>query len=359
MVTVRKLSLVLLLSTLFALPRPFGLPRAEGQDTRTAKLIEGAKKEKEVVVWHIDDIEDELVKAFETKYPFLKVKLWRDRGATMATKALEEAKAGVYSPDLCLFDDINLEWLMDAKLLLNYDWPNTKGWVNQPAHNFYRGIVASPKVPIFNSKVIPKDQWPKGWDDLKDPRWEGKTLASSSGTDTALYTAFTWRKNDQELNWERSFGYWRDVLKATKPRVVRGLSGPIEMLASGAASIMIWNTANGALRAIWKKAPIRMLPIKHLIAGNNSLAVMKNAPHPNASMLFADFLTSKDGLIPYAESRGTAVNAPALEKFARANRDLKEMGLTFEVLPYRFMKDENIEKATGFWLKELGVKAGQ
>jgi hypothetical protein len=35
------------------------------------------------------------------------------------------------------------------------------------------------------------------------------------------------------------------------------------------------------------------------------------------------------------------------------------MGLTFEVLPYRFMKDENIEKATGFWLKELGVKAGQ
>ena len=64
---------------------------------------------------------------------------------------------------------------------------------------------------------------------------------------------------------------------------------------------------------------------------------MKNAPHPSAAILFADFLTSKDGLIPYAESRGTAVNAPALEKFARANKDLKEMGLTFEVLPYRFM----------------------
>ena len=102
-----------------------------------------------------------------------------------------------------------------------------------------------------------------------------------------------------------------------------------------------------------------MLPIKHLIAGNNSLAIMKNAPHPNAAILFADFLTSKDGLIPYADSRGTAVNAPAFENSARANRDLKEMGLTFEVLPYRFMKDENIEKATGFWLKELGVKGGQ
>jgi hypothetical protein len=66
MVTVRKLPLVLLLLTLFALPRPFGLPQAEGQDKITAKLIEGAKKEKEVVVWHIDDIEDDIVKAFET-----------------------------------------------------------------------------------------------------------------------------------------------------------------------------------------------------------------------------------------------------------------------------------------------------
>ena len=102
-----------------------------------------------------------------------------------------------------------------------------------------------------------------------------------------------------------------------------------------------------------------MLPVKRLIAGNNSLAVMKNAPHPNAATLFADFLTSRDGLIPYADSRGTPVNAPALEEVARANKDMKEMGLTFEVLPYRFMKDDNIKKATGFWLKELGVKGGR
>src|SRR4030095_12013900 len=134
MVTIRKLLLVLLSLTFFVLPEPFGLLQAEGQEKRTLKLIEGAKKEKEVVVWHIDDIDDDIVNAFETKYLFLKVKLLRARGATMQTKALEEAKAGVYSPDLCLFDDINLEWMMDAKLLLNYDWPNTKCRGKQHAH---------------------------------------------------------------------------------------------------------------------------------------------------------------------------------------------------------------------------------
>ena len=62
MVTLRKLLFVSLSLTLFALPRPFGLPQAEGQDKRTAKLIEGSKKEKEVVVWHIDDIDDDVVR---------------------------------------------------------------------------------------------------------------------------------------------------------------------------------------------------------------------------------------------------------------------------------------------------------
>ena len=47
MVTIRKLLLVLLSLTFFVLPEPFGLLQAEGQEKRTLKLIEGAKKEKE------------------------------------------------------------------------------------------------------------------------------------------------------------------------------------------------------------------------------------------------------------------------------------------------------------------------
>src|SRR5262245_6039567 len=174
MVTVRRLLLVLLSLTFFVSPEPFGLLQAEGQDKRTAKLIESAKKEKEVVVWHIDDIEDDIVKIFETKYPFLKVKLWRDRGATMATKALEEAKAGVYSPDLCLFDDINLEWLMDAKLLLNYDWPNTKGWVNQPAHNFIEALWLHPKCRFSIARLFRKTSGPRAGTILRILDGKGK-----------------------------------------------------------------------------------------------------------------------------------------------------------------------------------------
>ena len=95
MVTIRKLLLVLLSLTFFVSPGPFGQAGARQENIKADR---GREKEKEVVVWHIDDIDDDIVKAFETKYPFLKVKLWRDRGATMATKALEEAKAGVFPP---------------------------------------------------------------------------------------------------------------------------------------------------------------------------------------------------------------------------------------------------------------------
>ncbi len=58
-------------------------------------LIEGAKKEGEVVVWvHTMANPNQVIKPFEKKYPFLKVKFWDSRSATMIARMIEEAKAG-------------------------------------------------------------------------------------------------------------------------------------------------------------------------------------------------------------------------------------------------------------------------
>jgi len=329
---------------------------AETRADKTKRLIEGAKKEGEVVIWHIAPLTKNVLKPFKKKYPFLTVKDWRHRGPEGSTKAIEEAKAGMHNHDLTILGPTNMAWLLRANLLAEYDWPNTKGWVNQPDHNFFRSIVASAKVPVFNTSIIPKAEWPRTWEDLKDPKWRGKTIASSSGEDTALYTAYLWRKNDRELNWERSFKYWSEVIKATKPKIARGFGGPTELVATGVKSIMIWTLANSAQRAIWKGAPIKLLPVKHLVAGNNPFAIMKRAPHPNAARLFADYLTSKEGLLLYADSRAVLVNSPELRNFTRGNKHLAELGFTFDVFPQWVVTDENIQKAASFWISELGIK---
>src|SRR3990172_1399623 len=52
-------------------------PAAPGADlTREQKLIEGAKKEGELVMWVNSWTPGPVEKAFEAKYPFLKMKVW-------------------------------------------------------------------------------------------------------------------------------------------------------------------------------------------------------------------------------------------------------------------------------------------
>ena len=56
------------------------------------KLIEGAKKEGEVVIWS-HTWEKGVSEQFEKKYPFLKVKVWDGRNETVVNKLITEAKA--------------------------------------------------------------------------------------------------------------------------------------------------------------------------------------------------------------------------------------------------------------------------
>ena len=80
-------------------------------------LIEGAKKEGEVVVWvHTMSNPNQVLDPFKKKYPFLKVKLWDSRSATMIARMIEEAKAGRYSPDVVTFGSRNWPELLEATM---------------------------------------------------------------------------------------------------------------------------------------------------------------------------------------------------------------------------------------------------
>ena len=346
----------ILILTLAWLAGAGGLTARDAMADQSADLIDAAKQEKEVVVWHNGPLGSEMLDPFEAKYPFIKVKTWRASSSPIIAKATEEAKMGRHSVDVILFGRIYMRYLLKAGLLDEYSWPNTKGWIAQPDHNLYRAFVQSGMIPVFNAKVIPKDEWPRTWDDLKDPKWKGRALASSSGSDAPLRTAYLWRKNEGELNWDRSLKFWSDVIRTTKPKVGRAFAGPTEQLASGSSAIMIWNTTNTTLRAIQKGAPLRMLPVKRMVTTPAVIAIFKHAPHPNAARLFADFLTSREGVILYANAREVIPVSPELAKFSTAMKQLEERGIDVESLPDELDTDENVRKANKLWLSELGIK---
>ena len=128
--------------------------RAETMAERHERLVEGAKKEGQVVFWHIGPVrKKEVIGAFRKKYPFLKLKLWRHRGAEGTTKAIAEAKAGITSLDVYLAADIEVAAVQRAGIMATYDFPNTKDGSISPTTISIVGSSSRPRL-LFSTPEL-------------------------------------------------------------------------------------------------------------------------------------------------------------------------------------------------------------
>src|ERR1700724_1460890 len=92
---------------------------------REPVLYAGAKTEGKII-WYTSlagDSYKEMVKAFETKYPGVKVESFRAAGADLVTRLEEEAKARRNIADTIETTEGSLIFLRDEKLLRPYDSP--------------------------------------------------------------------------------------------------------------------------------------------------------------------------------------------------------------------------------------------
>ena len=347
------------LLSLFASVLAFTLVLSVGtaaERTDQQKLIEGAKKEGEVAIW-THTWEKGVSEDFEKKYPFLKVKVWDGRNETVVNRIITEAQAGRHSADVVILIDRGLIALKASGFLREHNWPErVKAWPHQTEHNYWAYFNASAFLPIYNPNLVSPNEVPKSWEDLKNPKWKGKAIITVSGAQAPLLFAYLWRKPNGDLNWEKTFSFWKEVVEATEPSTSRGFNQPTELVSSGEYQLLLYNALNTALEYMAEGAKINLVPVGKLIASGLGVAMPKTVPHPNASQLFIDFLTSPEGLLRYTDLHYTIVLDPEVAKKAKSNRIMSELGITAELIPDRYITDENLKKATGAWLSTLGVK---
>ncbi|MCH6545438.1 MAG: extracellular solute-binding protein [Deltaproteobacteria bacterium] len=324
-------------------------------------VIEKAKQEGEVIIWTMSfDNSEDFLKGFYKKYPYIKVKIWDGRTEEVVNKTITEAKAGRFSPDILLLSSRGLPRIHKAGLLQKYDFPKRANkWPYQPDHGFWKVHTASVRLPAYNNKLVSKADIPKSWDDLKNSKWLGKAVISSSGADAPLLFADLWKKPNGELNWEKAFSFWREVIKNTKPKVIRGFSRGFDSIASGELSIFILSSTNSGLNFIKKGAPVRFAPVGRTMGSPWAVAIPKTQPHPNASKVFIDYFFTDQGLLTYMDAvNGMAVD-PAVAKRAHGNRTMKEIGVEWYLPSDDLRTGENVTKATKWWTSELGVRRGR
>ena len=325
---------------------------------RQAKLVEGATKEGKLVIWTYNMRKKENVLApFVAKYPGITVDVWDSRGAEIVAKLVEERKVGRYTPDVLILTTEMAE-VQEMGALEEYEWPNAQGWASQPNHNFYRNVWGNTRIIPYNTKNVAPADVPKIWDDLKSTKWAGRTAMSTSGEDTTLFWAYLWRVGDT-LNWEKSEAFWGEVIKNVKPRVESGFTGPNELLSAGDFDILMPSASSSTITLMRKGANIDIAPLKEGTQEPASMALMKNAPHPNAARLFLDLYTTADALAIYIDDLNALPfpgGAVPMEK-TYAGKKVADLGMKLQVIPPGITTNTaNLKRASDFWQKALGVK---
>ncbi len=261
---------------------------------REALLYAGAKTEGRIV-WYTSlagDSYKELVKAFETKYPGIKVDSYRAQGADLVVRMQEEAKARRNIADTIETTEGSLIFLRDDKLLRPYDSPYLDkypedGKERADKNLVYWALARESYIGFtYNKSLVPKDTVPKNFDGLFHPALKGKMGISVGQTSDKIIGAIIKSKGEEMVR----------KLKAQEIKLY-SIDAPalVNTITTGeiVASPAIFQTHT--LLAASKGAPVEWVPMDLVPTNVGSAAVAANPPHPHAALLMADFLLSPSG----------------------------------------------------------------
>jgi iron(III) transport system substrate-binding protein len=258
---------------------------------REQKLLAGAKKEGELQIYTSAQSDDmgALVAAFEKKYG-VKVTMWRSSSEKVLQRFVQEARAGRNTMDVAETNGPELEAMHREKLTEKMSSPYLKDLIPQAIlpHGEWTGTRLNVFVQAYNTKAVKKEELPRKWEDLADPKWKGKLGIEQEDSDWLAGQA-------AEMGEQKAVATFKNIVDKAGVSVRKGHTLLTQLVASGEIplALTVYNYKAEQLKG--KGAPIDWFTIGPAIARPNGIAVNKKAPHPHAAVLFYDFEISPEG----------------------------------------------------------------
>jgi len=273
----------------------------KGKD-RDQVLIEGAKKEGVLSVYSAMNAVDSkpLVDGFTKKYPFIKVDLFAGRGEDVVARLMTEQKGRKFTADTFDAPTINVEKLRREGLLVPYYTPAQDIYNKKhiDANKYWVPIYHNILTFVYNTNEI-KDAPPKTWQDLLDPRWKGKLTVED--------TDEVWVINFYKAWGEAKAKDYFTRLGKQDLKIVHGHSVMQQMLIAGEVASSPTQYLHQAIADKKKGAPLNYVIMDPMVVGPEGMALLKNAPHPHAALLYIEYATSKEGqALIYGRGRNAA-----------------------------------------------------
>lgn len=256
-------------------------------------LVDGAKAEGKIV-WYtsLSGVYRELVDAFKRKYPEITVDVYRGGSNDLTPRIINEAQAGRPVADALESTPGLLMALRDRGLLKPYVSPElakypdeAKGkadgarvfWVTD--REAYLGFG-------YNTRMIAPAEVPKSFQDLLKPELKGKLAVTTESTTSRVIGTMIKFKGEEFVK----------RLQAQEIRLFKASSaGFLDLIAAGevAGSFVVFRNQVAVMKE--RRAPVEWVALDVAPANAGGSAVVANAPHPHAALLFTDFVIGADG----------------------------------------------------------------
>jgi iron(III) transport system substrate-binding protein len=290
------------------------LPPAE----REKKLIEGAKKEGEMLWYTNSGIENatRYIQTFRKNYPFINAQVWRAKTRQVTQRAISEANAGKHLVDVIKPSTDLLPVMLEKNLIGKYDTPIRAIYPAHAKSPFYTNMNYAFRVFAFNPRKVSAKDAPKSWDDLLQAKWKNEILFDESSLEEVMAMLGAWGK-------ERTVNY---LTKLTQQnlliRVGRDTTTQMMMAGEGNLAVTTYAYNNESLRAA--NAPVDWVAEDLIPALIYPLTLARNAPHPYAAALFYDYMISEEGQRLIAKE-GRVVAHPKVEPIYPRMKELQNL----------------------------------
>jgi iron(III) transport system substrate-binding protein len=263
--------------------------RYRGAD-RDSRLIAQARREGSVVVYtSLAPTESQpLAAAFEKKYG-VKVVLWRALSDQVVRRAMTEAQARRHAVDVVETNGPEMEMLARERLLAEFHSPHLADLPASgiPAHRLWFPDRFNFYVVAYNTTRVQRTEIPATYDGFADPKWKGRLALEATDAEWLATIVKTWGD-------AKGMDYARR-LSNLRPAVRTGHVLLASLVAAGEVPVGLTAYNSNIVPLKRKGAPIDFVPVQPVVARPQGIGVARNAPHPGAALLFADFVLSPEG----------------------------------------------------------------
>lgn len=230
-----------------------------------------------------------LIKPFEARHG-VTVSVWRAGTDRVLQRTLAEASAGRHEVDVIHFGSPEMEALAREDVLLPITSPVHADLQpgSVPAHRQWAATLLSVWVQAYNTNLVAKEDLPRTYRDLLDPRWKGKLGIEAKAQDWLAAAAEAMGGSDDGVK------FFRELAATNGISVRLGHTLLTNMVVSGEVPLALTVYNYMAEQAKKKGAPIDWFALEPAIARSNAVGVARRAPHPQAARLFYDYLLGEE-----------------------------------------------------------------